>query len=119
MATQNLLAQVKEGMLIVDSAGESVGTVREVYFGTYSDEAEALTATHVVGADRGIEPDVADTIEEGSDLPDVLRRRLLTHGYIRIDGGMLTSDRYALGGQVAAVAEDTVRLNVPRDELIN
>ncbi len=119
MATQHMLANIKEGMPVRDSAGHSVGTVKDVYFGTSSDEAEAYTTQTIVGPDDGgIAPDIADTFGAGNALPDMIRKRLLTHGYIRIDVG-IGNGHFAMADQVADVSKDGVRLSVPKDELVH
>jgi hypothetical protein len=119
MAPQETLARIQERMLVLDSNGDSVGTVKEVYFGTSSDEAKAYTTQTIVGPDGGgIAPDVADPLGTGHELPDMLRRRLLTHGYIRIDTG-IGDDYFATADQITGVANDEVRLNAPKQELIH
>lgn len=118
MSASEMLAQIKEGMAVLDSAGQRIGTVEEVYFGTGSDEVEAYTDDRGGGGSSDMEPDVADTYAPGPDLPDVLRRRLLRHGYIRIDTGIL-ENHFATADQVAGVSNDTVRLSVPHDELVH
>jgi hypothetical protein len=120
MTAREMLARIEEGMAVVDSAGDHIGTVRGVYFGTGSDEAEAYTTVTVVGPDSGgVNPDIAESFGDNSNLPDVLRRRLLTHGYIRIDAGLLQSDHFAMADQVAGVSDEGVRLTVPKGELIH
>jgi hypothetical protein len=112
-------ANIKEGMPVRDSNGDSVGTVKEVFFGTGDDEAEAYTTETVVGPDDGgITPDIAETFGDGEDLPDVVRKRLLTHGYIRIDTGF-GGDRFAMADQITGVSEDGVRLSVLQDGLVH
>jgi hypothetical protein len=119
MATHEMLSIVEEGMAVMDSAGDRIGTVAEIYFGTYSDEAEDYTTRAMGGpSSTGINPDIADPFSANEDLPDLLRKRLLTHGYIRIDTGMLDSDHFAMADQVVGVSDDTVRLSVPKDELV-
>ncbi len=118
MAAREMLAQIKEGMAVLDSAGARIGTVEEVYFGTGSDEVEAYTADRGGGPSSGLNPDIADTYAPGPDLPDILRRRLLRHGYIRIDTG-IRQHAFALADQVTGVSNDTVRLSVPEDELVH
>lgn len=119
MTTQEMLATITNGMALYDSKGDHVGTVKEVFFGASSDEAEAYTTHLVVGPDDGgVTPDIVETSGAGRDLPDMLRKRLLTHGYIRIDRGF-GDDYFAMADQVVSVANDGVRLNVPTNELIH
>ena len=88
------IARVNVGMSVADSAGDEVGTV---------------TAVQMPGTD--VRPDVAAGIAE----------RLMSAGYLRIDGtGLLSNDTYAAGDQIAESVEGepaTVTLSVPREEL--
>jgi len=68
------IAQVDTGMAVVDSDGETVGTV---------------TAVQVPGTD--VRP----------DLPAAEAEYLMTTGYLRVDGGgLISSDFYAAGGRL-------------------
>ncbi len=87
------LAQVNVGMQVIDSAGDEVGTVADVYMpGT------------------GPEPQV----ESGAD-------RLRRGGHVRVTGsGLFAHDVYVEGSQVAEVTEmggGVVTLSVSRDSL--
>jgi hypothetical protein len=89
------LAQVNVGMRVVDSAGDEVGTVADVYMpGT------------------GPEPET-----EAGDA-----ERLRRGGHVRVKGsGLFTHDVYVEGPQVAEVAEvdgGMVTLSVPRESLV-
>jgi hypothetical protein len=97
---QGPLAQVREGMDVVDAAGEKLGTVRQVYFG-----GEDLSEATVTG----------DSVL--NDVPAGLRGRLAAAGFVEIATGFLQANRYATGEQVAAVGADGVRLAVGKDEL--
>ena len=53
------------------------------------------------------------------ELPEALRDRLLTEGYIRLDTkGLLAKDRFILPSQIASAVGDEVTLNVDKDQLI-
>ncbi len=88
------LAQVNDGMIVVDAAGEEVGTV---------------TAVQTSGTT--VRPD----LEAGR------AENYMSTGYLRIDAsGALASDAYAAGFQVADVAEGdggVVTLRVTKGEL--
>ena len=118
MAARDLLVGIEEGMAVLDSTGDRIGTVTEIYFGTASDEAEAYTTGIAPGPDgSGINPDIAENLV-AHDIPDVVRRRLLTHGYLRIDTGFLQRDRFAFADHVVDVSDDGVRLSVSKNELV-
>ncbi|HEX6034142.1 MAG TPA: hypothetical protein VFY83_06885, partial [Anaerolineales bacterium] len=108
--------RVSEGMIVYDSAGEAIGTVQVVYFGGASEEA----IQRVLHSESG-ENDL-------SSLPKELVARLLTQGYILIEGSDLTGDkRYIRPEQlegvfteeIEGVLTDVVRLRVTRDELLD
>lgn len=99
-----LLARISAGMIVVDAAGEHVGTVRRVYMGaTDLDEA-----TPVADPALAAVPDA---------VPDALLARLAVSGYVEIATGTGHGERYALGEQVAAVEGGGIRLAVGRDTL--
>jgi hypothetical protein len=111
------IAQVTDGMTVVDSAGEKVGDVEYVQMG----DPQAATT-------RGNEPDEPGLIgqvgmailgdEREPDVPEPKRSQLLRYGFIKVDGpGLTDADRYVRSDRIAGVSGDTVTLTVPKDEL--
>lgn len=109
------ISRVTEGMTVVDSDGDRVGTVAEVKMG----DPDAVTTEGQTAPEpdgwtmggrpvRGEEPDV---------LPQVTAQ-LLRVGYLRIDTGLLRRDRYVGGDQVVRVDGDTVHLGTARENLV-
>ncbi len=92
------IAQVNTGMRVVDATGADVGKV-----------------TAVKMADTG----TADQL----DLDQEVAQRLVSAGYVVVDGGVLSRDLYAEAGQIAVVDEGgdgmdgVVTLSVTADEL--
>ena len=119
---RQLLQQIEEGMDVYDVNGDKIGEVSDLFLGTTSDEAEAYTAGSAnvpdpdVYRDDSFAEDIAEALS-GRDMPKELRERLLQHGYIRIDGGLLKSDQYAMSDQISSVDSDGVRLSVTSDGL--
>jgi len=114
-----MIAQVREGMRVVDAGGAGVGTVASVRMG----DPSAVTTQ---GEDAGGGDSVLDDAgavwfgDLDTDLPESFRHELVRVGYIRIDGaGLFDSDRYARADQIADVSGDTVRLSINRDALTN
>jgi uncharacterized membrane protein len=112
------LERVRNGMDVVDAAGETIGKVGYVKTG----DPEAAT---VDAADVGLKSGDAMVLAMGGhrepDVPDVLAGRLMQSGYIRIDDKRrLRSDHhyYAPADEIAGVVDDAVRLSKNRDELI-
>jgi hypothetical protein len=111
------ITRVQEGMRVVDSRGQEVGHVQYVQMG----DPEAITTAGNEGRPTELIGKIAQAVlpeEREPDVPEPLRTRLRTGGYIKIDGPDLRdTDRYASSQHVREVAEDEVRLSVTRDEL--
>jgi len=99
-AGNELLARISAGMVVIDAAGERVGTVRRVYLGAAGLNEATLAGDPALDA-----------------VPDALLARLAVSGYVEIDTGTGQDDRYALGEQVAAFEDGGIRLAVGRDTL--
>jgi hypothetical protein len=110
------ISHVVEGMTVVDSAGERVGTVAEVKMG--DPEAvtiEGQTAPEPDGWTMGGRPLDGDGEPE---VPPQLVARLLRTGYLKVDTGLLRRNRYVAADQVVRVTEDTVHLSSDREHLV-
>ena len=114
--SDRLPQRISEGMIVYDSADELVGTVQVVYFGGASEEA-IQRALHSETGENDI-----------SNLPKDLGARLMTQGYVTVDGPDLTgANRYLRPEQIAGVfpeeiegvVKDVVQLRVTRNELLN
>lgn len=111
------MKDVRQGMRVVDAAGEEVGTVEDLKMG----DSEAQTAQgQVTGGDGGLVGDVASAFDGGEPgVPPELAERMLRLGYIKIDTkGLFAGDLYAAADRIDQVTQDTVRLNVDRDQLV-
>jgi hypothetical protein len=88
------LAQVNDGMTVVDAAGEQVGTV---------------TAVQTAGTD--VRPDLTAGEAES----------FMSTGYLRVDtSGVLSADAYVAGHQIADVVDadgGVVNLRVGKEDL--
>lgn len=111
------LANVHEGMHVVDASGHDVGRVQYVQMG----DAEAVTTAGQNERPRDLIADVADAVfpnEREPDVPEPLRSELRRTGYIKIDGpDLLDTDRYVASNRVREVAQDRVRLSVRKEDL--
>ena len=113
--TRGAISQAREDMRVVDSTGESVGSVREVRMG---DPAAVTDAGQEHAGPGGIGQVIADMVT-GGDLPAQAQARLARTGYLRIDAdGLFSGTRYAAADEIAEVTGDTVRLTVPADRLL-
>lgn len=110
------IAQVQEGMEVVDSAGQQVGKVTAVRMG----DPGAATVDSERGDRGGFLQDIANLFgsDDEPDLPAPLQARLMRIGFVKVDESVLTpTDRYISANQIAGVSDDTVRLNVTRDRI--
>ncbi len=114
-AASDIINRVRQGMTVVDAAGEELGKVDFVKLG----DPGAAT----VGADEPAEPGFFAAIFVGDgepDVPEPLRSRLLRFGYVKVDGaGWIDTDRYVTADLIAGVSGDTVRLTARKDEILS
>jgi hypothetical protein len=109
---------VREGMTVVDSTGEKIGTVEDFAMGDPGAATEAGNRPD----DGGLLGDVARVFGDAGepDVPGPARARLLRTGYIKVDspGFLIETDRYVPADQIDSVSGDTVRLRVTKDMLV-
>ena len=119
---QTLPRDIHKGMTVYDSMRHKIGKVDDFKFSENQTDPDVIP-TDVDGTDkrRGRES-ILGSIAEAfgkEELPQPLRDRLLTEGYIRLDTeGMLAKDRFILPEQIASAAGDEIMLNVAKDDLI-
>lgn len=110
------IEQVREGMRVIDAAGEELGTVEVVKMG----DPQAATVGADAPGDGGLFEDVANVFGFGGEppLPAALQARLMRLGFIKVDGqGLTDRDRYVRADKIAGVSSETVRLSVRRDDM--
>jgi hypothetical protein len=114
-----VLARIKEGTAVYDPDGHTIGTVKTVYLGSSEEGRARGTGPATVGDGGSSSPIdfVAASLRPPSPFPDVLRQRLLQHGYLGVDI-RFGRDCYVMPEQIAEVNELGVVLNVGRDALI-
>jgi hypothetical protein len=110
-----LLAQVKEGMAVFNSANERIGTVEAVYLGAASEVERPFDA----GPATDDSPKLPGTtvqrvmaeIFDPSEVPEEVAKRLRYSGYLRIDpAALFAGDRYVTPQQIASVTHKGVFL---------
>jgi hypothetical protein len=105
---ENMLEQVREGMKVVDSAGDDVGKVEFVQL------ADPNAAA--VDEDRDADTSILGIFDPNGDTE--VTERMVQRGYIKIDAaGFLEGDKYVLADDVAAVEGDVVRLTMLKDDI--
>lgn len=110
------IAQVQEGMRVIDSAGQEIGNVSLVRMGN----PEVVTLEGEASGNQGILAGVANAFAfwDEPDLPPTLQARLMRYGFINIDGeDLFSKDRYVRAAKIAGVSTATVRLNVPKERV--
>jgi hypothetical protein len=118
-ADRQPIAQVREGMTVVDAAGDEIGKVDYVKMG----DPEAVTVNPADATDDrgGIFEGVADVLSghDADDLPTTLAGEMLRVGYLRVDSkGWFSKDRFVPADAIQGVMGDRVQLAVTKDELI-
>ena len=104
------LAQVREGMRVVDTSGDEVGVVKDVRMG----DKEAVTDSGESTQDVGLFSGTEDT-----GLSEQARHRLARTGFVQISkSGIMSGSVYAAGDEVARVEDDVVHLSADKDALL-
>jgi hypothetical protein len=117
MSTLQLLNYVQEGMDVYDRRGNKIGKVGLVFSG--ADEYETGGADQpILGLDETLVPDAVRKLFPPDRVPDVVRKRLFQIGFLKINTGLLGSDRYVLSNQIETVLSDSIYLNVDKDEML-
>jgi hypothetical protein len=118
---QTLPNEIYRGMKVFDRTQKHIGKVDDFRFSENEDNPDVQPA-ELDATDRRHDNSLVENIAEAfgaEQLPEVLRDRLLTEGYIRLDtDGLFAADRYILPDQIASTTADAVILNVSKDELI-
>jgi hypothetical protein len=109
------------GMKVFDNRHKEIGKIDGLKFPENEDDPSVpaeLDGTDKSGGRETLLQAVAEAF--GDDpIPEPLRTRLLTEGYIRLDTkGLFASDRYILPSQIGTISGDEVQLNVTKDDLI-
>lgn len=120
------LAQIREGMDVYDRSDHHIGSVDFVHFGAASETQQELgtgpatpgRADSVRMTNNNIVDWIADAFQP-NEVPEELRERLMTNGFIRIDAdGLFAADRFVTPDQIAMVSGDRVQLVQDKDDLI-
>lgn len=118
--TRQEIDLIQEGMKVLDSNDDRIGTVDHIRFSDEDPQAPGPETRSAHTYDRS--PSIIDNLVQaftGTDTtPDVIRERLLRHGFIRISRGFGKADAYAVMDDVMHIREDHVHLNVPEKELM-
>ncbi|MGE5221018.1 MAG: hypothetical protein ACM3PY_01185 [Omnitrophica WOR_2 bacterium] len=123
------MSKIHEGMTVYDRNHHPIGKVEDVFLGELSSEESDEGKGPATSADSrgqntaaGVNP-ITEVVERAFD-PDypgepdkAVENRMSWEGYIRIDTGLLSKDRYALAEQVHDVTAEGVFLNATKEEL--
>ncbi len=110
------------GMTVYDNARNEIGKVEDFRFSENEDDPD-IEPADIDATDRHSEHSLIDDVTRaflGDDqLPEVLRDRLLTEGFVRLDAnGLFATYRHILPDQIDSVRDDALTLNVSKDELM-
>jgi hypothetical protein len=109
------------GMKVFDNRHKQIGKIDDLKFPENEDDPGVPGEL-----DRTDAPDRRETLLAAvaeafgrEPIPEELRERLLTEGYIRLDTkGLLAKDRFILPSQISSISGDEVQLMVGKDDLI-
>ena len=112
---------IQIGMKVYDSLHKHIGKVDDFRAPENATDPDVEPAD-IDATDKDNRDSIVDTIAKAFDddpIPEVLRDRLLTEGYVRLDAdGLFAADRYILPDQIASATSDGIVLNVKKDQLI-
>jgi hypothetical protein len=115
------LDMIKEGMAVYDRTGDRIGTVEVIQFGDENPNTPGAETATTAGYDRtqesGFVQDLARAFAGDDNIPEPIRARMLRHGYVRVDTGILSGDVFFMPDQINAISEDSVSLAVTKGEL--
>lgn len=122
MQTGTSLRNVEQGMKVYDSARHEIGKVEYVRFGDddpMTPEVEAAgTSAYPEDENNSILENIAEAFHS-DDLPEEVRQRLLSQGFVRLDAdGLFAADRYITPDQISSVTSEGVTLSVSKDDLL-
>lgn len=110
------MAQAREGMHVVDVAGQDVGRVELGHMG--DPEASTTAGDQAVRGPLNLIAEALAPNEREPDVPEPLRSRLLLDGYMKVDGpDLLDTDRYVPANLVRAATDDRIHLIVGMEQL--
>jgi hypothetical protein len=121
----NILTQVRSGMDVVDSEGNDIGWVEEVFMGGVSNDQIEMGGreAEAPGIDLNGPDDPGEMLARiftvDNDVPRELAERLLRNGYVLIKrNNLIGSHRFVQRDQIASV-DQHLHLSVPGDRLYN
>ena len=116
-----LPTDIQIGMKVYDSLHKHIGKVDDFRAPENATDPEVEVAD-IDATDKPGHESIVDVVAKAFDddpIPKVLRDRLLTEGYVRLDvDGLFAADRYILPEQIASTTADGIVLNVEKDKLI-
>ncbi len=126
MATYKWLEMIREGMSVMDRDDNRVGTVKQVYLGSDTEDVSnpAYTRADVApldteyGRNDAVAGIIGESLVGARDIPDAVLNRLMNQGFVQIDRGLLRGDGFALAEQVVGVDDDGVRLSIAQGDLV-
>jgi len=112
------LSEIREGMTVIDAAGEEIGKVAFVKMGDPQAATTVGQGMDSRGEDLvGVAVDLFGGDNE-PNLPEAQRASFLRSGFLKIDcGGLFATDRYVSASQISGVSNDAVRLSATKEQL--
>jgi hypothetical protein len=108
-----MLSMIEEGMQVFDNQGTKVGKVEFIHFSETNGSQTAAAASTPAKPSESTLFDIIRKFFSSDNLPEEMRKRLLMHGFIRIDSAKLFgADRYVMLDQIAKIDKNGVHLKV-------
>jgi hypothetical protein len=109
------LNSTHEGMHVIDSDGEDLGTVESVVFG---EAGESELESVVVGPAPFLGVLASGRLDAEPDVSDEQAERLRQVGYVKVDGrGLFGGHFYVAADGIDHVSGDQVHLRLRRDQV--
>ncbi len=114
------LTHIQDGMDVIDVTGEKIGTVEFIRFGDegYNNSAPETNEAYYEGSEDTFIDIVAQVFDPIS-IPKEIQARMYRHGFLKIETGLFSDDRYVLLDNVASIHNDKVQLSINKDQLFS
>ena len=96
---QETLSWIPQGTAVYDADNHKVGKVKDVQLSTQSGESPNLTGAFY-------------------NLPNEIQIHLMRDGFIQVDCGLFSRDRFITPNQIETIRDDGLKLNITSSELI-
>lgn len=112
-----VIDSLEQDMFVYDVDGDRVGDIDYLHFGEGHDAASVSEMTVEEPSESPLNEAITDVFNTEDDMPDELREKLYRHGFARVSGALMKT-YFFIPEQIDRIEDDTVHLNVSKDELV-